>query len=91
MRTSTAICLILALCLPAWLNAYPAAAQEACLARTDHLKTAIAADVRKRQISEAVARNLLPEVEKAENLCKAGKVAEGEKILEGIHKTFGYR
>lgn len=66
-------------------------AQEPCLVRAQRYKAAIEVDVRKRQIAEAVARSLLPDVERAENFCKLGKTADGEKILNNIQKTYGYR
>lgn len=64
---------------------------ETCAERAERFKAAIQTDIRKRQIAEGVAKSLLPDVEKAEGLCKTGKTAEGEKILNKIMKTYGYR
>ncbi|WP_376801336.1 hypothetical protein [Candidatus Raskinella chloraquaticus] len=55
------------------------------------MRAAIQIDVRKRQIAEGVAKDLLPQVEKAEALCKGGKVSDGEKALDAITRKFGYR
>lgn len=88
-RATATLSLALILSLAPALAPPPAHA-ETCQERAERFKGLIEADVRRRQISEAVAKNLLPEVEKAGNLCRAGKTAEGERMLAGISKNFGY-
>ncbi|OQW50040.1 hypothetical protein [Candidatus Raskinella chloraquaticus] len=67
------------------------ASADNCSERAERMRAAIQIDVRKRQIAEGVAKDLLPQVEKAEALCKGGKVSDGEKALDAITRKFGYR
>ena len=67
------------------------ASADRCSERAERVRAAIQTDVRKRQIAEGVAKDLLPQVEKAETLCKGGKVSDGEKALDAITRKFGYR
>jgi hypothetical protein len=67
------------------------AAANSCGERAERMRAAIQTDVRKRQIAEGVAKDLLPQVEKAATLCRSGKVSDGERALDTITKKFGYR
>lgn len=63
---------------------------DACTDKGEHMKAAVEADIPIHRVAEEVGKKLIADLEKAIDLCKSGKTAQGEQIIQRISKTFGY-
>lgn len=83
-RTFVAACLSLTALLAAM------GAANACAERAERMAQSVKRDIPKRQVAESVGKKLIVDLERAASACKAGRVREGETIINQISKNFGY-
>ncbi len=81
--------LILSL-LAATVAVLPAAAQSGCSGAIANFRAVVDSDAQTGNLNKSVYGRMLPEIERAAALCRAGHDGEGLRALQGVKSRYGY-
>jgi hypothetical protein len=68
----------------------PAAAQSGCSGTVASFRAVIDSDAQTGNLNKSVYGRMLPEIERAAALCRAGHDGEGLRALQAVKSRYGY-